>query len=116
MKLSAISTAIVLAGIVGVASAAGQGKVMQPITVAGAPVSECAPPNDTTGHKCDAFNQLVRANFTPREIGMLFGYQTSYPASLSGGTDRLQRRYQAVLQQYVAAQKAATSGADVAAR
>lgn len=115
MKLSAISIAIVLAGIAGVASAAGQSKVMHPIVVSGAPISECLPPNGNTGHACDAFNQLVRANFTPREIGMLFGYQTSYPESLSGGVDRLEHRYQAVLQQYIAAQNAA-KGANVAAR
>ena len=116
MKLSAISIAIVLAGFAGVAAAAGQGKIVMPaITVSSAPLSECLPPNGNTGHACDAFNQMVRANFSPREIGMLFGYQTSYPESLTGGTDRLQKRYQAVLQQYVAAQQAAT-GADVAVK
>ncbi len=81
---------------------------MPTIVVSGAPASECAPPNDTTGHRCDAFNQMIRANFTAREIGMLFGASTSYPESLSGGADRLQRRYQAVLQGYVAAQQAAS--------
>lgn len=115
MKLSAISIAIVLAGIAGVASAAGQSKVMHPIVVTGAPVSECLPPNGNTGHACDGFNQLVRANFTQREIGMLFGYQTSYPESLTGGIDKLQRRYQAVVQEYVAAQQAA-AGANVATK
>lgn len=110
MKLSAISAAFVLAAIVGVASAAGQNRVMHPITVSGAPVSECAPPNDTTGHACDAFNQMVRANFTPREIGMLFGNASSYPESLTGGIDRLQRRYQAVVQEYMAAQQKARKG------
>jgi hypothetical protein len=108
MKLSAISIAIVVAGVVGVGSAAGQDRSMPTIVVSGAPASECAPPNDTTGHRCDAFNQMIRANFTAREIGMLFGASTSYPESLTGGVDRLQRRYQAVLQGYVAAQQAAS--------
>lgn len=103
MKSSTLAIAIVLAGIAGAASAAGQDKVMGPITIAGAPVSECAPPNDQTGHRCDAFNQMLRANFSRREIGMLFGYQTSYPESQTGGIDRLQKRYQAMLQEYVAA-------------
>lgn len=115
MKLSAISVAFVLTTIVGVASAAGQSTVMHPITVSGAPVSECTPPNDTAGHACDAFNQMVRANFTPREIGMLFGYASNYPESLTGGIGRLQRRYQAVVQEYVAAQQKA-SQTSVAAR
>ena len=116
MKLRTISIAIALASIAGVASAAGQNTVMQGITVSAAPVSECVPPNDATAHACDAFNQLVRANFSPREIGMLFGYQTSYPESLTGGTDRLQRRYQAVITQYMAAREAVRSNANIAAR
>jgi len=115
MKLSAISIAIVIAGIAGTAFAAGQGKTMQSVTVMGAPAAECAPPNDHTGHACDAFNQLVRANFTRREIGMLFGASTSYPEYVTGGVDRLQRRYQAVLQEYVAAQQQA-SNANVAGK
>jgi len=115
MKLSAISIAIVLASVVGVASAAGPVKLMHPITVSGAPVADCTPPNAAAGHACDAFNQMIRSNFTPREIGMLFGTTTSYPESLTGGIDRLQRRYQSVVQQYVAAQHAA-SGARFAAK
>lgn len=107
MKLSAISIAIVIAGMAGSAFAAGQDEIMPPVTVVGAPAAECAPPNDHTGHACDAFNQLVRANFTPREIGMLFGNASSYPELLTGGIERLQRRYQAVLQEYMAAQQSA---------
>ncbi|HEY9111544.1 MAG TPA: hypothetical protein VIM92_07210 [Rhodanobacteraceae bacterium] len=60
------------------------------------------PPNDHTGRACDDFSQLVRANFSAREIGMLFGASTSYPESLTGGVERLQKRYQALLQGYVA--------------
>lgn len=113
MKLSAISLAIVLAGVAGAAFAADQGQTMKPIVVSAAGSGECTPPNDHNGHACDSFNQMLRANFSPREIGMLFGYATSYPESLTGGTDRLQRRYQAVVQQYVAQQQAASNG-DVA--
>ena len=116
MKLSAISIAILLSGIVGVASAAGQDKVMPEINVQAAGVSACTPPNDTTGHACDAYDQFLRANFTSREIGMLFGYQTSYPESLTGGIDRLHKRYNVLLQQYVAAHSAVAAGADIAAK
>lgn len=105
MKLSAISIAIVFAAIVGTASAAGQGQTMSPVNAFGSPIAECAPPNDTAGHACDALNQLVRVNFTPREIGMLFGNVSSYPESRTGGIERLQRRYQAVMQAYLAAQQ-----------
>ncbi|HEX5961792.1 MAG TPA: hypothetical protein VFY97_11175 [Rhodanobacteraceae bacterium] len=111
MKLSAISIAIVIAGVTGVASAAAQGQTLPLVNVTGAPIAECAPPSVTFGHACDAFNQMIRANFTPREIGMLFGAWSSYPEYLSGGIDTLQRRYQAVLQEYVAAQDAASKAA-----
>lgn len=107
MKLSAISVAIVLAGIAGTAFAANPGRTLNPVVVSASGSGECTPPNDTTGHACDAFNEMLRANFSTREIGMLFGYSTSYPESLTGGIDRLQRRYQAAVQQYVAAQQAA---------
>lgn len=108
MKLNAIhvATAIVVAAAVGAASAAEPGKAMQPVTATALSPAGCLPPNDATGHACDAFNQLVRSNFTSREIGMLFGNVSSYPESLTGGIDRLQRRYQVLLQEYVAARQA----------
>lgn len=107
MNFRAISVAIVLAGLAGTAVAAGQGRTMQSVTVTGTPVSACTPPNDSSRHACDAYNQMLRANFSAREIGMLFGYQTAYPESLAGGVDRLQHRYQVVLQEFVAAQQRA---------
>jgi hypothetical protein len=118
MKLHAItiSIAIALAGFAGIASAAGQSETLTPVEVLGPPIGQCTPPNDTTGHACDTFNQMVRANFSPREIGMLFGARTSYPEHLTGGIDRLQRRFQAVVQAYVAQQQAATHAAPVAVK
>jgi hypothetical protein len=116
MKLSAISIAIVLASLAGLASAAGQQKAMQPITVSGVDVSACTPPNDSAGHACDAYDEFLRANFTSREIGMLFGYQTSYPENLTGGIGQLQHRYQSLLQQFVAAHQAVRAGSDVAVK
>lgn len=115
MKLSAISIAIAFAGFAGVAFA-GQsgGTTLMPVTVSSSAWSECTPPNDTSGHACDAFNQLVRTNFSTREIGMLFGAATSYPEYRNGGIDRLQRRYQVVMQQYLAAQRA--GNAQIAAK
>jgi hypothetical protein len=101
MKLRAISIAIVMAGFAGVAAAGQPSGTMQPLNVTGS-AAECAPPNDRTGRACDDFSQLVRANFSAREIGMLFGASTSYPESLTGGLERLQKRYQALLQGYVA--------------
>ena len=37
----------------------------------------CAPPSDLVA--CTAWHQVIRANFSPREIGILFGTATSYP-------------------------------------
>lgn len=37
----------------------------------------CAPPSDLVA--CAAWHQVIRANFSPREIGILFGTATSYP-------------------------------------
>lgn len=115
MKLSTFAIAIVMAGVVGVASA-GQPETLPTVSVHASPLSQCTVPTDQAGHACDAFDQLVRANFTPREIGMLFGYRTSYPEYRTGGVDRLQRRYQAVVQQYVTMQQAAAKAAPVAIR
>ena len=116
MKLSAITIAIMLAGLAGVASAAGQGKVMPEVNVQAAGISACTPPNDTTGHACDAYDQILRANFSRREIGMLFGASTAYPEYLTGGIDRLHKRYDVLLQQYIAAQPAVHAGTDVASK
>lgn len=113
MKISAISIAIVLAGVVGVASAAGQHKVMQPITVSGASVAQCTPPSGDPA--CAGFHRWIRANFTEREIGMLFGASTAYPEYATGNFERLERRYHAKLHDYLAAQQAAV-GTEVAAK
>ena len=110
MKLSAI--AIAFAGFAGTVTAGQPNQTLSPVTVSSEVLARCMPPNDTTGHACDAFDQMIRANFSQREIGMLFGASTAYPEYLTGGIDRLQRRYQAVVQDYVAAQHAA-SKADV---
>lgn len=115
MKLSAIYIAIAMAGFAGVAVAGQPHQTMQTVDVSSKALAECAPPNDTTGHACDAFNQLIRANFTRREIGMLFGASTAYPEYLTGGIDRLQLRYQAVVQEYLVAQQEAST-ADVAVK
>ena len=37
----------------------------------------CVPPSDLVA--CTAWHQVIRANFSPREIGILFGTATSYP-------------------------------------
>lgn len=104
MKVHAISIAIMLAGVAGMATAGGE-NTLPPVTVSGAAISQCVPPDAMGGAACDAFDRMIRANFTQREIGMLFGARTSYPEYLTGGVDRLQRRYDALVRQYLAGQR-----------
>lgn len=106
MKLHAIAIAIVFAGFGG-AAAARSDQTLPPIDVSGAEAAAvCKPPSDAPA--CGNFHRFIRANFSAREIGMLFGAETSYPEYLTGGIDRLQQRYQLVVQEYVAARSAAT--------
>lgn len=104
MKLHAIPIAIVLAGFAG-AAVAGNQQALPQVNVSAAASSICQPPSDAAA--CENFHRWIRANFSEREIGMLFGARTSYPENLSGGIERLHGRYQALLQEYVAVQAAA---------
>lgn len=103
MKFHTIAIAIALAGVTGMAAAAS-GNTLSPVAVSGAAIAQCVPPDDAAGSACDRFDEMIRANFTAREIGMLFGNRTSYPEYRTGGIDRLQRRYNALVQAFLAAQ------------
>ena len=67
-------------------NAAGQ---LEPVQVQGSAIN-CTPPNDSA--VCSAWHAEIRRNFTPREIGLLFGARTSYP-NYGATFDRLQARY-----------------------
>jgi hypothetical protein len=112
MKLHALITAIAIAGFAGAATAGNPQAQLPALNVSAADVSGCTPPADAPA--CENFHRWIRANFSQREIGMLFGMRTSYPEYLTGGIDQLTRRYQARLREYVAAQNAGS--AHVAAR
>lgn len=101
MKLHAIAIAIVFAGTAGAAAAANPHQVLPRVSVSGVDLAVCTPPADARA--CDNFHGLIRANFSDREIGMLFGARTSYPEYLSGGYDRVRQRYVLMVQEYVAA-------------
>lgn len=114
MKLRTLSIAIILTGTSAAAAAGQPGSLAQPVTVSRAAISSCTIPDANTGHACDSFDRMLRANFTPRQIGMLFGYQTSYPEYLTGGIERLQQRYDALVQQYLAAHRQTANATSVA--
>ena len=52
--------------------------------------ANCAPPSDLVA--CTTWHQVIRANFSPREIGMLFGTATSYP-EYATSYERIKNRY-----------------------
>jgi len=101
MKLQIITIAIAFAGFAGAAAAQNPNHALSPVVVSGV-VAACAPPSAAPA--CGDFHRFIRANFSSREIGMLFGDRTSYPEYLTGGIDRVQRRYELLTQQYLAAQ------------
>ena len=55
----------------------------------------CEPPNGAA--ECANFHELIRENFSPREIGMLFGGSTAY-ADYRTSYDVTRARYLAFLQ------------------
>ena len=52
--------------------------------------TSCVPPSDLVA--CTAWHQVIRANFSPREIGILFGTATSYP-EYATSYSRIKNRY-----------------------
>jgi hypothetical protein len=100
MKSQAIAIAVVLAGFAGTV-VAGSDQTMSPVYVS-ADIATCTPP--AYDPACENFHRLIRANMSKREIGMLFGASSSYPESLSGGVERAQKHYQALVHDYVAQQ------------
>jgi len=98
-----LAIAMACAGFSG-AAVAGNDQTMSPVYVSAADITACTPP--AYDQACEGFHRLIRANFSAREIGMLFGASTSYPESLCGGLERAQKRYDALVQEYVAEQSA----------
>jgi hypothetical protein len=50
----------------------------------------CTPPSDFSA--CAEWHKVIRANFSPREIGILFGTATSYP-EYATSYERIKSRY-----------------------
>lgn len=93
-----ILVALALCTACGVA-AAQEDETLEPVIVEHANVDrlifECEPPNGAA--ECARFHELIRQNFTPREIGMLFGGSTAY-AEYRTSYDFTRERYLAFLQ------------------
>ena len=73
--------ALALCAAAGYAGAQDDDIVLAPVIVQGDDgyriVEACTPP--AAAPECSGFHALIRANFSEREIGMLFGAATSYP-------------------------------------
>ncbi|MBS0380949.1 MAG: hypothetical protein JSR56_00835 [Proteobacteria bacterium] len=102
MKFSAISIAIVLAGIAGVASAAGQVKVFPQIKVSGAPVvAGCSPSVHPNSQACRALREAILAHYSAWQLSVIYGTTTPHLAYINtGARDRLVSDYGHFLQQY----------------
>lgn len=62
--------------------------------------ANCMPPSDLVA--CTAWHQVIRANFSPREIGILFGTATSYPEYATSYA-RIKNRYARLHDEFSAA-------------
>lgn len=112
MKLQVLTVAIVFSCFAGAAVAGDHQRMLPSVVVTTRSIQTCTPPADTPS--CESFHRLIRANFSAREIQMLFGAHSSFPEYLTGGIDRLQKRYKGLVQEYVAAQQAANAAELVA--
>jgi hypothetical protein len=83
---------------VGAGSVLAEEQMLAPVVVERANgtrlIVDCAPPN--AARECGNFHELIRMNFSPREIGMLFGAATAYQEYPSG-YDQVRARYAAFL-------------------
>lgn len=111
MKLSAISVAIILAGMAGATAAGQSDAVLQTTIVSGTTITTCPHPYRSDSHACDALNRLVRANFTKHEIDILIGTLVSDAWYRRASFPQLERRYLTVVRQYAAQQAAARQAA-----
>lgn len=115
MKLYAIATAALLAGVAGVATAGQPVRLMEPVPVTAEDIGTCAPPDGASSPFCVGYEQMLEAHFTPTQIGELYGYRTSYPAYRTGGIATLRQRCELLVQGYLAGRGAASSEAAAAA-
>jgi hypothetical protein len=59
---------------------------------------KCKPPSDVA--MCAEWHRVIRRNFAPREIGMLFGTATSYP-EFATSYSRVKERYDRLRNEFV---------------
>jgi hypothetical protein len=85
--------ALALCAAAGFACAQDDDDTLAPVVVERANVDRiivaCEPPNSAA--ECTNFHLLIRQNFSPREIGMLFGGSTAYleyPTAYNATRDR----------------------------
>jgi hypothetical protein len=99
MKRILVALAFCTAAGFAVAQDEDENETLAPIVVErvapGRIIYDCAPPNGAA--QCARFHELIRENFSPNEIGMLFGAATAYP-EYPAAYSRTRERYIAFLQ------------------
>lgn len=102
MKLSTIAIAIVLAGTVGVASAASQVKALPQVIVSGTPVvAGCSPALHPNSPACRALRAAVLAHYPAWQLGVIYGSTTPNQVYIdTSARKRLVSDYERFLQQY----------------
>ncbi|CAM5227872.1 hypothetical protein [Rhodanobacter lindaniclasticus] len=107
MKLQMLTIAIVSSCFAAAAVARDHQPMLPSVVVTAKSIQACTPP--AYAPSCEGFHRLIRANFSDREIRMLFGHSSTFPEYLTGGIDRLHKRYDGLVQEYIAAQQAANT-------
>ncbi len=87
---------------------------LEPVIVQNGNMSvDCTPPS--SDRACEALHAQIRQNFSPREIGVLFGARTAYAESLTA-FPRLVARYDALMREQGVAAYAKPRATSVAAK
>ena len=73
------------------------GGVAPPFATEARPLGDCTPPSDLPS--CEDLHKALRASFTSRELGMLFGAASSYPEYLTS-YNSVRERYGRFLNEY----------------
>ncbi|HEU4664870.1 MAG TPA: hypothetical protein VFS55_12655 [Dokdonella sp.] len=96
--LTAIVAATIATGACDSALAGSAQRPLEAVTVRSQQL-DCTPPSSLAA--CSALHARIRLQFSPREIGMLFGARTSYPEA-STTYERVSLRYAALVREVAA--------------
>jgi len=100
LKIAVAAAVVVSSGL----AVAQDDPELAPVIVRGispAALDDCTPPNAADTSLCAVWQDVLRRNFTEREIGMLFGAATAYPEYRTSYS-RVKERYEWLQQDFAA--------------